>query len=206
VDPGPDQSGHVRDICANSGNFFTAIYCLVFRRDHALLAYSQCTDGAPFSSMLTAIPTTRHVLTRMMDEPGCWIGFPALVANMNVSWSQHAPVFVLERLPEARDLAERLGGDPARIDHWRRDAWPLMFRFFSLILEPDYEADWKHLSLRRIVARMRGFEGVEPFVASMKAAYRVAHDKGHPEASIPVDELFVGFGEAASERQTGHLQ
>ena len=206
VDPGPDQSGPVRDICANSGNFFTAIYCLVFRRDHALLAYSQCTEGAPFSSMLTAIPTTRHVLARMMDESGYWIGFPALVANMNVSWSQHAPVFVLERLPEARDLAERLGGDPARIDHWRRDAWPLMFRFFSLILEPDYEADWKHLSLRRIVSRMRGFEGVEPFIASMKAAYRVAHDRGHPAASVPVDELFIGFGEAASERQSGHLQ
>ncbi len=196
VEPGPDQVGRVRDICANSENFFTAIYCLVLRRDHALLAYSQCTDGAPFSTMLTAIPTTRHVLERMMDEPAHWIGTPALVANMNVSWSQHAPVFVLERLPEARDLAERMGGDPARIDRWRRSAYPLMFRFFSLVLEPDYQADWDHLSLRRILARLRGFDGVEPFVASMMSAYRLAHDRGHPAARLPAEEVFVGFGAA----------
>ena len=35
-------------------NLFTAIYCLVFRRDHAIKAYAQNTDGRPFSTSVRA--------------------------------------------------------------------------------------------------------------------------------------------------------
>jgi len=53
-----DRAGPINEICAQNENFFTAIYTLVFRRDHAINAYSQDTSGRPFSSMLTCIPTT----------------------------------------------------------------------------------------------------------------------------------------------------
>ena len=105
----PDLIGPVHDICALNENVFTAIYTLVFRRDHALAAYSQDTSGRPFSSMLTCIPTTRHVLKNMMEEIGVWIGEPQLV-NLNVSWIHYAPLWILERIPEASEEARDANG------------------------------------------------------------------------------------------------
>ena len=117
---------------------------------------------------------------------------------MNVSWSQFAPLFVLERFPEARDRAELLGGDRARIDHWRRLSYPQVFRFFCLIFEIDYAADWRHLSIVRILSRLRGFDGIEPYVAPMFEVYRKAHERGHPAALLTPERMFAGFAGAAN--------
>lgn len=191
--PGPDLSGQVRDIGAKSENFFTGIYCLVFRRDHALRAYTQNIEGEPFSSLLTCVPMAWYVLNYMIDEPAVWVGHPQLVANMNVSWSRYASPYVLEQLPQVRDLAERQGIDGAAIDEWRLRSFPMVFRYFSLLFDRDYPGNFSHVSLPRILSRLRGHQGIGPFVEPMKAAYRTAQLAGHPAARTGVDEMFAGF-------------
>lgn len=101
-------------------NFFTAIYACIFRRDHAIAAYTQNVDGPPFSSLETCIPTTKYVLEHMMDRPGYWIGSHQIVVNMNVSWMRFALVWHMECLTEAMDLAEAMGADPDELLPYRR--------------------------------------------------------------------------------------
>jgi glycosyltransferase involved in cell wall biosynthesis len=191
--PEPDRHATVREICARSENFFTAIYCLVFRRDHAMLAYSQNTAGRPFSTLLTCIPTTYHVLHRMMDEPACWIGEPQLVVNMNVSWMKYAPLWVLERIPEVHDLAERLGADPAGVDRWRVNNIEGALHFFAQIYESDPESNASFLDPVRVVRRFKHLAEFQSRAGEFRALYEAAHRAGRAGAATPPERVFAAF-------------
>ena len=160
VTPGTDILGTVSRVSTESENFFTAIYCLVFRRDHALRAYSQNTEGRPFSTMLPCIPTPNHVLHFMMNEPAYWIGEPQLVVNLNVSWMKYAPLWILERIPEAYDLAERMGAEPQAVDRWRNHNLPGVVHFFREIYETDNEGNIVYFSPSRLISRIKHLGGI----------------------------------------------
>lgn len=199
---GPDEVGTVRDMCAQSENFFTAIYCLVFRRDHALRAYSQDTSGRPFSTMLTCIPTTYHVLNHMMDEPAYWLGQPQLVVNMNVSWMRYAPLWILERLPEAFDVAERYGGDPERIDRWRANLVPHVQHWMNDMVAADPEGNAEFVSFQRVVNRFKHLPEFRAIVGTVKQSYESAHRAGHAFAAIPTESVFSAFNQSQSSEAT----
>lgn len=154
----PDRLAKIRDIAPNNENFFTAIYTCVFRRDHALLAYSQNTEGRPFSSLLTCVPTTYHVCNRMFDEVGYWIGEPGLVVNMNVSWGRHAALWRLERLPEIYDLAEMRGSLPARVDAWRAHNLQGITHYLNEIYFNDGGGNLPLFSIERFIQRHKHLE------------------------------------------------
>ena len=99
-------SEEIKTFSGENENLYTAIYACIFRRDHAVAAYTQDTSGPPFSSMLTCIPTSYYVLHNMADRPGYWIGDSYLVVNMNVSWMRWALIWHMERMPDLFDLAE----------------------------------------------------------------------------------------------------
>ena len=192
VAPCPDVSGPVWRVSTESENFFTAIGCLVFRRDHALQAYSQNTEGRPFSTMLTCIPTTYHVLHRMMDEPACWIGEPQLVINKNVS-RKYAPLWLLERLPEVFDCAEALGADPAGIDYWRLHNLQSLEHYFREIFENDDCGNAAYFSPARLIARFKHLEAFRNKIPDLMAIYEAAHRRGAKGAAAPTAEVFAAF-------------
>ncbi len=189
----PDVLGSVRQMCTLSENFFTAIYCLVFRRDHAIRAYSQNTDGRPFSTMLTCIPTTYYVLNYMMDESAYWIGEPQLVVNLNVSWMKYAPLWILERIPEVYDTAEKLGADPILIDRWRVNNMPGVLHFFKEIFDNDPEGNAKYVSVVRLINRLKHLQEFKEIVPQLKEVYENAHSKNHPLAQLSSIEVFSAF-------------
>lgn len=189
--PGADIPGNVRRICAESENFFTAIYCLVFRRDHALRAYSQNTEGRPFSTMLTCIPTTYYVLNFMMDESAYWIGEPQLVVNLNVSWIKFAPLWILERIPEVYDLAEQMGADPEAMDRWRTHSLPNIVHYFEKIYESDEEGNLEYFSPLRLISRIKHLEGFSKYSETLRRIYEKAHESGHPAAMTLPSTVFA---------------
>jgi glycosyltransferase involved in cell wall biosynthesis/SAM-dependent methyltransferase len=191
--PGPDIVGPVHRISTESENFFTAIYCLVFRRDHALRAYSQNTEGRPFSTMLTCIPTTYHVLNFMMNEPGYWVGEPMVVVNLNVSWMKYASIWILERLPEAHDLAEKMGASPQGIDRCRINHFPHVVHWFREIFENDQEANIDYFSAQRLIDRMKHLDEFWAIVEILKEIYNRAHSHGRPGAEMPASHVFAAF-------------
>lgn len=191
---GQDIAGAVHRISTQSENFFTAIYCLVFRRDHALQAYSQNTDGRPFSTMLTCIPTTYYVLNYMMNESAYWIGDPQVVVNLNVSWMKYASIWILERLPEAHDLAEKMGASSDEVDKCRVNHLPHVWHWFREIFENEQELDnINYFSALRLVNRMRHLDRFKQKVKVLRDIYNTAHIHGHAGAGMPTSEVFIGF-------------
>lgn len=116
--PTSNQFGLVSDICTISENFFTAIYCLIIRRDHAMKAYSSFRPGPAFSSLETCVPTTYYILNHMMSLSCLWIGSPQIVGNLNNSWTKYETVWLLERIPEILELALRQGACRREIGKW----------------------------------------------------------------------------------------
>ncbi|PPD14883.1 MAG: hypothetical protein CTY25_08805 [Methylobacterium sp.] len=170
----------IADFAARNENFFTAIYACVFRRDHAVAAYSQYTAGPPFSDLATCIPTTKYVLEWMLDRPGTWIGTAQIVVNMNVSWMRYAPVWHYERLPEAYNLAEEMGVRSHELDRYRQSNLTQAVHFaqegFSLS-----NGTRALLSMARYIENARGVEGFEQHVDVLLVRYQT---EGQGEADI----------------------
>lgn len=194
VPPEADRQGPIRSICARNENFFTAIYTLVFRRDHAIKAYSQDTSGRPFSSMPTCIPTTTYVLGHMMEEPGLWIGTPQIVVNLNVSWMKYAPLWILERVPEVYEVAERHGVPAEDMDRWRRHTLPGVVHFFQDIYRNDPLGNAAYFSAERLVRRFKHLPEFTKALPVLKGAYERAHAAGHPAARRSPDKVFPDSG------------
>ena len=192
-----DRVGSIREICARNENFFTAIYTLVFRRDHALIAYSQNTSGRPFSTMLTCIPTTYHVLHNMMDALGVWIGTPQVVVNLNVSWLKYAPLWILERIPEVYEVAETMGVSAAEIDRWRRHTLPSVANYFHEIYASDPIENAAFFDPARLVRRFKHLSEFRAQQESLAAIYRQAQRAGHPAARAPVATVFPNLSDDA---------
>lgn len=188
----PDKYGPIRSICARNENFFTAIYTLVLRRDHAIRAYSQDTSGRPFSTMKTCIPTTYYILNNMMELPGLWLGTPQLVVNLNVSWMKYAPLWILERIPEVYEEAEKRGVDPEDMDRWRRHSLPGIVHFFNEIYGNDPLENSVYFSPKRLVRRFKHLQEFAEVSRELKEAYKIAHAAGHPAARWAPSRVFPG--------------
>jgi glycosyltransferase involved in cell wall biosynthesis len=191
VPPSPDQFSKVKAVGMNNENLFTAIYTLILRRDHAIRAYSQDTAGRAFSSMRTAIPTTYYVVNYMMEEDAYWIGDPIIVVNLNVSWTKFAALFILERFPEAHDLAERLGADDLQVDKWRAHVMQGFLHWWNEILGDDPVGNAAYFSPERVIMRVKHLEEFEKISEQLKVIYCQAQAADKLVARTPVDILFT---------------
>ena len=194
VQPTPNQYAKIKDIATNSENFFTAIYCLVFRHDHALRAYSQNTSGRPFSTMLTCIPTSYYVCNYMFEETGLWIGEPAVVVNMNVSWLRYASLWILERIPELYDLAERKGANPSAVDKWRIRYFPDVIDWFNKIFFNDPENNLSYFSIDRLIQRYKHIDDFKNNIDKFMDIYKRAYSTGKLLNSPSPDILIKRYG------------
>lgn len=189
VPPQPDRLGPIRELCTANENFFTAIYTCVFRKDHAVRAYCQDTRGAPFSTLQTCVPTTWYVLRQMMDDSGYWLGSPQLVVNMNVSWIEHAPLWILERVPEVYDLAELTGADPTAVDAWRRQTLRGVPGQLQSLYSRTSTAEALFDPVRSL-GRFRHLPELEHMMPTLRRIYSAAWRSGHPRATVPPELLF----------------
>jgi glycosyltransferase involved in cell wall biosynthesis len=172
-----DQHGPVSAISTRSPNCFTAIYCLVFREDHARAAYGQDTSGPPFSSLPTCVPTTHYVVEQMFDRPGYWVGDPCVVVNLNVSWTRYAALFILERFPEIFDRMEARGADPGSVDALRANHLRQVMDWLPEIYFGDHREHLPQFSIERLVrrfGRLHAFDGYWPRIEALYArAFRL---------------------------------
>jgi glycosyltransferase involved in cell wall biosynthesis len=186
----------VREVAGLNENLFTAIYACAFRRDHALRAYQQDVRGAPFSSLSTCVPSSTYALTALQDRPAWWVGEPAVVVNMNVSWLRWALLWHLERMPDLYDLAERAGIDPGalgryRMEHCREaDVWARRAYF-----EAEH-AIREHFSMARLLERCKHrHEFREVQVPKLRQVYDEAWRAGRVIGdTLPPEELFFSYG------------
>lgn len=190
ADGGEDFRGLVKDVAVMNENFFTAIYCVVFERSHAILAYSQFTDGEPFSSLPTCVPTTNHVLHHMMDLPAYWLAEPQIVINLNVSWVRYAWRWILERFPEIFDTAVRYGAPSAQVDRWRENHIPSIEHFLKEILN-DGSNITDHFEIARLITSIKHTFGYQQQKARLVELYADAARRHHPLTRRRIESIFV---------------
>ncbi len=188
----PDQLASIKELAVLNENFFTAIYCLVFNRAHALLAYSQYTEGEPFSTLPTCVPTTNHVLNHMMDLKGYWLGEPQLVVNLNVSWIRYAWRWILERFPEMHDLAIKNGSNRLKVDRWRAHHLPGIVHFLTEIyclneggpVRVDFDISY-------LISQIKHLKEYQSYQSEIIKIYSDAFSAGHPLAKQNPDTIFI---------------
>ncbi|WP_417371754.1 glycosyltransferase [Gelidibacter japonicus] len=190
IPPEADIYGSVREIAGRNGNVFTAIYTLVTRRDHALHMFAQNMAGRPFSSMLTCIPTTNYVLNNMMDEKGYWLGEPQVVVNLNVSWMDYAPLWILERIQDAFDLAEKKGVPAAQMDKWRMETTGGVVQYFKEILSNDEIGNLSYFDAGRLIRRFKHIPGFKEFYPEIRHHYNHHYHTGNPHTRLPTEVIF----------------
>lgn len=173
-----EYAGAVRTIAARSYNCFTAIYCLVFREDHARAAYGLDTSGPPFSSLPTCVPSTHYILEHMFDRPAYWIGDPCMVVNWNVSWSRYVAPYILERFPEIFDRMETLGADRSQVDSLRRLHIPHLVGVLPQIYFGSQREHLPGFSIERMVGRFAGLPEFDDRWPRVLAIYRAAFEAG----------------------------
>jgi glycosyltransferase involved in cell wall biosynthesis len=186
----------LREVAGLNENLFTAIYTCAFRRDHALRAYQLDTRGAPFTSLSTCVPSSVYALAALQGRPAWWVGEPALVVNMNVSWLRWALLWHLERMPDLFEAAELQGIDPDRLDVYRLQHLVEAERWVRTTYFEAEDAIRGHFSLARLLERTkhlpefraRHLEGVRRAYEDAWAAGRVLVDP------IPPAELFARYG------------
>ena len=203
------------DISANTENFFTAIYCCIFRRDHALAAYNQDTSGSPFSSLLTCVPTTNYVLNNLLDRPAFWVGKPAVLVNMNVSWLKYADLWVLERFPEIYERFVLAGLPEEEINKYRKNSLEgIKYHFKNAIV--NNSENLSNISLETIIRTYQKVPGSKDLIASLLSIahkysdrapeiYTLLKDKTIFSSQIYVEGPFVGsYSLAIVNRNIAH--
>lgn len=188
----------IRTISGKSNNCFTAIYCLIFREDHARAAYGQDTSGPPFSSLATCVPSTQHVLEHMFNRPGYWVGDPCVVVNWNVSWSRFVGPYLLERFPEIFDRMEALGADRREIDGLRTSHLPHVARILPELYFGNQMEHLPSFSIERLVRRFGRLEAFDRYWPAIRAVYARAFEaKRVRDPSLTPDALDTIRREAA---------
>lgn len=187
---GPDEVASIHRLASKSENFYTAIYAMVYRRDHGMRTYCQDTSERVFSSMLSCIPSSYYTLHYMADLKAYWMGEPALVVNSNVSWQAYGTLFDLEQLPRTWDLAERLGCPPDEVDRRRSNRLWLIELMWRELFEDDRAGNAPYLSAPRIIMRLKHLEGFRKHVPALRDIYAKAYRAGHPAARLAPETLF----------------
>ena len=184
----------LREVAALNENLFTAIYACAFRRDHALRAYQQNVAGPPFSSLLTCIPSSAYALSALQDRPAWWVGRPAMVVNMNVSWLRWALLWHLERMPDLFDAAELAGIDPVRVDRHRfKHCWNASEWARTALMEAE-DPIREGVSVARLIERCKHIEAFAAQMPKIREVYAEAWAAGRVVADgLDPDALFARY-------------
>ncbi len=201
---GPNRRiDELREVAALNENLFTAIYACAFRRDHALRAYQQNVSGAPFSSLLTCVPSSVYALSALCDRPAWWVGQPTVAINLNVSWLRWALLWHLERMPDLFDAAELAGIDPVRTDRHRVKHCANAGEWARMALLQAEDAIREGFSMGRLLERCKHLEALRSQISDLYAAYSEAWKAGrvvadHLEPSV----LFARYGFSTGSGET----
>ncbi|MBU1235853.1 MAG: glycosyltransferase [Gammaproteobacteria bacterium] len=179
----------VKYISAFNENFYTAIYTFVVKRKHAQRIFTQDTSGAPFSSLQTCVPSSKYILSHLMELPGYWVDEPLITINMHVSWGKYAPLWILERVPEVYDLAELNGVAKDQADRWRRHTLEMALTYFKILFESESDVANDSFDIIRFIRRFRHLREFQGNAAQFETVYANALENNHPLAKVSLDTV-----------------
>lgn len=183
------HEGLVKEVSCYNENFYTAIYSFVVKRSYAWRIYSQDTSGQPFSSLQTCVPTTKYILSNMMEAKAYWESEPLITINSNVSWGRYAPLWILERIPEVYDLAELSGISMNEVDQWRQHTLQNTLPYLETIYTSETPELYSQFSIIRFIRRYRHLSEFGKWFSQAEAIYEKAFEQKNPMATISPEKL-----------------
>jgi glycosyltransferase involved in cell wall biosynthesis len=184
----------VRNFAGYNENLFTSIYACVFRRDHAIAAYTQDTSGTPFSSLMTCIPTSVYVLNHLINRPGYWVSDPYIIVNMNVSWKEWVLLWHLERMPDLFDLAEKQGVSKEMLAPFRRNHCADAVNWSRGVYFSENENLRLLFSMGRLLERCKHIPEFRKQIPALRNLYNIAYIQHLvAEDEWPPSKLFEYF-------------
>jgi hypothetical protein len=136
-----------------------------------------------------------YALAALQDRPAWWVGEPAVVVNMNVSWTRWVLLWHLERMPDLFDAAERAGVTPAALERYRAVHAAEAERWLR---ETYFEAEdvvRRNVSAARLLERCKHLPVFREQLAGVRRAYAEAWAAGRVLADdTPPAELFARYG------------
>jgi len=184
-----DKKSSISEFTALNENFFTAIYTFVTKKKHAQRIFNQDTSGSPFTSLQNCVPTSKYILENMLSMEGFWVAEPLITINMNVSWGDFSPIWILERLPEVYDLAEFHGIEREKVDFWRNHTLKMYLDVFKGIFATEDVSKIQSIDLRAIPRRMRHLAEFNKTTSEMTKIYELARNSNHPLAVLTTEEF-----------------
>jgi glycosyltransferase involved in cell wall biosynthesis len=185
----------LREVAPLNENLFTAIYTCAFRRDHALRAYQLDTRGAPFTSLATCVPSSVYALAALQNRPAWWVGEPAVVVNMNVSWLRWVLLWHLERMPDLFEEAELHGVPGDLLDRYRLQHLVEAEKWVRAAYFEAEDTIREHFSLGRLLERSKHLpEFRERHLEGVRRVYSEAWEAGRVVDPVPPDALFERYG------------
>lgn len=165
------KAAPIKEISSNNENFYTAIYSFITKRAFAWRIFNQDTSGSPFSSMQTCVPSSKYVLSKMMEEKGYWLSEPAITVNINVSWREHLSIWLLERIPEVYDLAELNGISHQDVSYWRNHTFKHSIAYLDSVSEFEKENNGYTFNYARFLRRNRELESFSENLPEIKKQF-----------------------------------
>ena len=181
------KSGLIKDISAFNENFYTAIYTFIAKRKHSQNIFHQDTSGTPFSNLQTCVPSSKYILSYMMDLRGYWLNEPQITINMNVSWGKYAPLWILERIPEVYDMAELNGANQWQVDRWRHHTLEMVLGYFKILFESQIDSSYASFDILTFIRRSRHLEAFRALYPQLATIYVEALKQNHPLAKHPMN-------------------
>ena len=187
---GPNaHEGLVKEVSCYNENFYTAISSFVVKRSYAWRIYSQDTSGQPFSSLQACVPTTKYILSNMMETKAYWESEPLITINLNVSWGRYAPIWILERIPEVYDLAELNGISMNEVDQWRQHTLQNTLSYLETIYTSETPELYSQFSIIRFIRRYRHLSMFGKLFSQAEAIYEKAFEQKNAMATISPEKL-----------------
>jgi hypothetical protein len=136
----------------------------------------------------------------LQDRPAWWVGQPALVVNMNVSWLRWALPWHLERMPDLFDAADLSGIDPVRVDRHRVKHCRHAGEWARAALMEAEDAIRHGFSVARLIERCKHLEEFTAELPKLRAAYAEAWAAGRVVADdLDPAALFAAYGVGGQE-------
>ena len=148
--PSSDMETSVNKVVEEHDNLFTAIYPIVLRHDLASACFNYPFDGKPFSNLVESIPTSKLLLGSYRYAPCFWLAKPAIVGNVNNSWSKHRPRWHLVIMPILFQLARDAGVNSRILLHWAKVHWDLFIDSANIAIKSQIPA---HIEVDKDIPR-----------------------------------------------------
>jgi len=148
-DPRVGKTGvyELSQVATANNNLFTSIYSLITKTSVAIEIFSNVPSSKYFSNLNSCVPTVNYLLTLPSTTEVFWHAEECVLVDLNVSWMEFAPWWILERIPEIAVSWIERGADKSQMSEFIQSYIPSFAHFADVAINEKLEINSTYLKL-----------------------------------------------------------